>query len=218
MPRFRFGKAAGLTLFEIIVALAVIGLIMGLTIGGMGRLLEWDMKKASNRLVSTMRYLYNKSATEGMFIRLVLDLDENVYWVEATKDPFVVSRGEGGLEAAKEPKEEEETKTLQGAWEGEVQKVKPPKAKFGQVDSFLLKPTKLPSSVFFKDVYVEHRPQPVEAGKVSIFFFPNGYVEEAVINLRDEDDEVHYSLTTNPISGRVQIESRYKRGAEDSYE
>ena len=216
MQRLRSCKASGLTLFEIIVAMALVGLIMGLTIGGMGRLLEWDMKKASNRLVSTMRYLYNKSATEGMFIRLVLDLDEHVYWVEATMDPFVVSRGEGGLGAAEESKEETETKTLKGAWEeeGEVQKLKPRKAKFGQVDSFLLKPTKLPSSVFFKDVYVEHRPAPVEAGKVSIFFFPNGYVEEAVINLRDEDDEVHYSLTTNPISGRVQIESRYKRGAE----
>ena len=213
MQRLRSCKASGLTLFEIIVAMALVGLIMGLTIGGMGRLLEWDMKKASNRLVSTMRYLYNKSATEGMFIRLVLDLDEHVYWVEATMDPFVVSRGEGGLGATEE---ETETKTLKGAWEeeGEVQKLKPPKAKFGQVDSFLLKPTKLPSSVFFKDVYVEHRPNPAEAGKVSIFFFPNGYVEEAVINLRDEDDEVHYSLTTNPISGRVQIESRYKRGAE----
>ena len=52
----------------------------------------------------------------------------------------------------------------------------------------LLKGQKFPNSVFLKDVFVEHHEGAVENGQVTIAFFPNGYVERAVINLRDEDD------------------------------
>jgi general secretion pathway protein H len=194
----------GFTLFEIIVAMAVVGLIMGVAVSQMGNLLERDMKKASNKMAATIRYLYNKAATESLYIRLVMDMDEQAYWVEATADPVAVAR----IDEDTKNDEEEEAEELE---EGEVPKLKPHKPRFGQVDSYLLKPSKLPGSVFFKDVYVEHRPGAVEAGKVALYFFPNGFVEEAVINLRNEDDDVFYSLKTSPISGRVGIESEYRR-------
>lgn len=220
---------SGFTLFEIIIALAIVGLIMGIAIGGMDRFLELDMKKASNKLAATIRYLYNKSASEGLYIRLVLDVSEQNYWVEATTDPVRVAK-EDKDEARKKPKkdktkdkdkdkdkdkEEGEGEEKKGGGEEGPEKLTPKEPTFGQVDSFLLKPTKLPQTVFFKDVYVEHRTFPIDGGKASIFFFPNGYVESAVINLRDEDDEVHYSLKTNPISGRVSIENFYRNLEEE---
>lgn len=201
------------TLFELIVAIAIVGLIMGVVVGRMDQYLELDMKKASNKLGSTVRYLYNKSATDGIYIRMVLDIDERTYWVEATSDPTRISAdmevgsassedGEKGAEAASE--EAEETP------EGEKPKLKYPKPSFGQVDSFLLKATKLPDPVFFKDVFVEHRRSAVEGGKVAIYFFPNGYVESAIINLRNEDDDYFYSIKTNPVTGKVSIENEYR--------
>ena len=112
------------------------------------------------------------------------------------------SEGEG--EEAASPEEEEPV------FEDGVHKIKAPEPNFGAVDSHLLRPTKLPDTVFFKDLHVEHRQYPVEGGKEFIYFFPNGYVERAIINLRDEEDEVNYSLATNPISGRVSIEPEYR--------
>ncbi len=219
---------AGFTLIEIVVSLFIVGLILGVVISRMDTMLSWDMKAASNKMASTIRYLYNKAATEGLYIRLVLDLEEQAYWVEATTDPFVISTGEEGRaregkqEAPEAPAEEgaaeegaaEAPAEGEGTEEGAPQQLKPKEAVFSQVDSYLLRPVKLPDSVFFKDVYVEHRPDAVEGGQESIYFFPNGFVEHAVINLRNEDDDVNYSLETNPVSGKVSIEDRYRTGKE----
>lgn len=225
-------KDRGFTLLEIVVSLAVIGLIMGVVAGQMGDVFDRDLKKASTQLSSTIRYLYNKSATEGIYIRLVLDIDERSYWVEATSDPVSVSRGEEkGKKAAAKDEKKDEAKTAgsdaakdttgtgdeasEGVLKpGEIEKLKPKEATFSPVDEFLLKPTRLPDGAYFKDIQVEHKQSPVEGGKESVYFFPNGYVERAIINLRDEDDEVHYSLETNPISGRVSIEDKYRRMGE----
>lgn len=218
--------ASGFTLIEIVVALAVIGLIMGVAVGQMDRIFELEMKKTSNRLASTIRYLYNKAAMDRMYIRLVLDIEEQSYWVEATTDPFVLAREDSSRPRPQETRKKEgegveasEGETPGGesaeggggaAAEGEVQKMKVPEPKFGPIDSHLLKPVKMPDMVFIKDLYVEHARGPIEGGKGAIHFFPNGYVERAVINLRDEEDTVNYSLETNPISGRVSIEPEYR--------
>ena len=79
-----------------------------------------------------------------------------------------------------------------------------------QVESHLLQPVRLPESVFFKDIMTEHQPIPQEGGQVTLNFFPNGYVERAVINLRNEDDDVYYSLETIPMAGQVSIENEYR--------
>lgn len=206
----------GFTLLEIVVSIAVVSLILGVVISRMDTMLEWDMKKASNKLASTMRYLYNKAASEGLYIRLVLDIDENVYWVEATADPFVITAGEEEARPSAQESEASEEGVAEGSEvegfeeEGESYGLKPREPIFTPVESHLLKPTKLPGSVFFKDVYVEHQRMGVDSGKESIYFFPNGYVEHAVINLRNDDDDVNYSLETNPVSGRVNIEDRYR--------
>ncbi len=218
----------GFTLFELLITMAIVGMVLGLVVGGMGRFLETDMKSASARLAAVIRYLYAKSVTESAYIRLVLDFDQQVYWVEATGDPVRLSRPSDSADMsvaekkaseereAERKKQEEQTATAKAqAGEGEVLEVPensilPKEPQFGSVDSYLLKPTKLPDGIFLKDVYVEHRDDGVDSGKEYIYFFPNGYVESAVINLRNEDDDINYSLKTYPLSGRVGIENAYR--------
>ncbi len=200
---------------------------MGVVVGRMGDYLDADMKKASNRLASTIRYLYNKAVMEGVYLRIVFDLNEQTYWVEATHDPVLLVAEEKPKDRKREEEEkteekekaevaektEAETETGESEAEktlGQIPKLEIKKPVFSQVEAYLLKPTKLPDPVFFKDVMTEHHPLPVEGGEATIAFFPNGYVERAVINLRDEDDEVHYSLETNPITGQVKITNEYR--------
>lgn len=218
-------RQRGFTLLEIVVSLAIVGLVLGVVISRMDTMMDLDMKSSSQKLASTIRYLYNKAATEGLYIKLVLDIEQNAYWVEATTDPFVISTGEGLTDRQRKAEEEkakekeaaaaegggttEEEAAAAAAGEGETA-IQPKEPVFTQVESFLLKPVKLPDTVFFKDVYVEHRPLGASAGQEAIYFFPNGYVEHAIVNLRDENDETNYSLETNPISGRVSIEPEYR--------
>ena len=211
----------GFTLLELIVAIALIGLLVGLAVPRLDRYLEIDMKKASNRLASTIRYLYNKSATERLYLRLVFDIGEQTYWVEATRDPVMIASPEEQERVAK-LKEIEKRKSespAAGAAEKKTEEggtelpppLMPSEPTFSKIEEYLLKPTRLPEDVFIKDIYVEHIPTAVAGGQVAIHFFPNGYVEEAIVNLRDEDDEVHYSLKTNPVTGEVSVESEYRR-------
>ncbi|MFA4974715.1 MAG: type II secretion system protein [bacterium] len=213
----RLKRSLGFTLLEIVVSMAVIGLVLGVVISRMDTMLDLEMKSSSKKLATAIRYLYNKAATEGLYIKLVLDIEENSYWVEATYDPFVISMGEGSSVAPKkdgskksEGEDAAEGDETEEDEEGET-RIKPREPVFTQMETFLLKATKLPNSVFFKDVYVEHKPAGTSAGEEAIYFFPNGYVEHAIINLRDEDDETNYSLETNPINGRVSIEPEYRR-------
>jgi len=189
----------GFTLFELMITIAIIGMVVGVVMGGMNDILQLNMKKASSRLASTIRYLYNKSATEGCYIRLILDLKERNYWVEATKDPVLVEKVGTNDDESDKKSDTDEDKN----------KLKPSKPSFGHEDSFLLKPTKLPDNVFFKDVFVEHMEAPVDSGQVAIYFFPNGYVEHCIINLRNESDDVFFSLESSPISGEVAIDDHY---------
>lgn len=229
--------SSAFTLLEIIVALAVVGIIISVVVTRMDTMLEWDMKKASNRLASTIRYLYDKAALEGLYIRLVFDIEENTYWVEATTDQFSMSSADADSKKKKTDKKTDKDKNSTGEnveeenmatekdsniekdqkadtkndlFETDVPKLKPHEPVFNQAEDFLLKPTKLPETVFLKDVYVEHEQGPIAGGKVMIHFFPNGYVEHAVVNLRDENDDMNYSLETNSVNGRVTIEDKYR--------
>jgi len=207
------------------ITLAIVGIMMGLVVGTMSRSKDRNMKKSTALLASTIRYLYNKSAMEGLYIRLVIDLDKQSYWVEATADPFVISREEDTSTAALKAQKEKQAAKEKAAGktegepqppaeekpkEGEPKKMKPPEPKFSPVDSYLLRPTKLPDRILFKDLQVEHKNSPVENGQESIYFFPNGYVEHAIINFHDDADEINYSLETKPMSGGVSIEDRYR--------
>lgn len=216
-------RSRGFTLFELLVAIALVALMMGLVVSGMNNYLDRDMKQASNRMASTMRYLYNMAVTQGLYLRLVLDLEEETYWVEATHDPYLLA-DEAEIEKIREAAEKnaEGRKSAKPAKAKEassggslVEELPPPLTPklpaFSQVAEHLLKPSRLPPSIFFKDVYVEHHPGPIDQGKATISFFPNGYVEETIVNLRDEDDETHYSLKTNSVTGRVGVEAEYRR-------
>lgn len=212
----------GFTLFELIVTITIVGLLMGVVVSRVDDLLSLEMKKTSNKLASTIRYLYNKSATEGIYMRLIFDMEAQSYWVEATSEPFLLEAAETEKtrkekeEEAKKKKETEEGAPAEEETEGassaapKIPKLEIKKPTFTQTESYLLRPTKLPNNVFFKDVMTEHHLTPIEGGEAAIYFFPNGYVEHAVINLRDEDDEVFYSLETNPITGAVKIENEYR--------
>lgn len=199
---------AGMTLIELMVGMAVVGVILSVVVGGMRNVLDTEMKSTASRLGSTIRYLYNKAVTERLYLRVVYDLDEHSYKVEATTEPFVIST-EGTPGATKQepsPEEPAESESAEGEEEGEVTET----AVFSEEESYILKAVTLGSGVYFKDVQVSYQEGRAEEGLAYTYFFPNGYATPTVINLRDEEDEDNYSLEVLPLSGRVRIRSEYR--------
>lgn len=202
----------GMTLIEIMVTLAIVGLVLGITISQVGGTFDSHARQGMRELSAIIRYLYNKAASENLTMRIAFDLEKQSYVVEATSDLFLLESEEAKQERLKKEKEatsslSKDTKSADGKTETSATKAE---ANFGAVDSHLLKPTPLPGGVFFKDVQTEHDKEPVTRGLAYIYIFPNGYVERAIVNFRNEDDSEKRALVINPITGDSRVFDDYK--------
>ena len=65
-----------------------------------------------------------------------------------------------------------------------------------------------------REVWVQHRDDSVTSGQVSIYFFPIGSAEKAIIELADGGDAV-YALKVHGLTGEVETVDGQVRDAED---
>lgn len=207
---------SGFTLVEILIVVAIIALIMGVSVGYLGDWTDAKLSETSGKLAGTIKYVYNEAAVKNQYYRLLIDLDAQSFSVEASGEPFKIGRGEEGTEPTEEGAAAPSSSNKEAAAnEGEGS---PPSASpegppagggFSAVGTLLLKPIKLPEGIRIKDVYVAHAGKKIESGRTAVYFFPNGWVEKAVINLSDEKGETFYSLETNPSTGKTKIRTEY---------
>src|SRR5262249_25836918 len=125
---------------------------------------------------------------------------------EECTEPVVVAVEEEESEAKEEEKGEEKTEEK---GEGEEKK-KSSESSCVPSESSLLKPVKLPSGVLFKDVTLSYLKTKKEQGKATTYFFPDGYATPTLINFKDDDDENHFSVEVEALSGKVIVTSDYK--------
>ncbi len=220
--RDRFLKSQlGFTLIEILVVMVIIASVMGLAVSMFSNTAADALEETASQLSGTIRYVYNEAAVQNKYYRLVVDLggvgsEGQSFSVEVSDQPFkIVSSEEGEPDASlsdtpPEPSEDSLSPEEEPNSE-EVQKTEnsPSSQGFAQVSTYLLKPLQISKKIKIKDVTVAHQKTKIEQGKTAIYFFPNGWVEKAVINLSDEKEEQFYSLETFSASGRTKIRTKY---------
>ncbi len=208
---------SGLTLIELLVGITIIGMIFAVGASGLKSAFDTNLRQSSSRLASTLRYLSNKAVTDHLYLRMVYNLSDQTYRVEESRDPTVISPEEEEKETVAKAKEAKEKETEKEDTEKEDAEEAPskPEAAFSPSESKLLKPVKLPSGVFFKDVSVSYLPHRKEQGEVATYFFPDGYATPTLINLRNEEDDNHFSVELFALSGRVKVIANYKESLEE---
>ena len=72
-----------------------------------------------------------------------------------------------------------------------------------EVKDSLLKKRELKRGIKLSGVMTTHQKDVREDGKAYIYFFPNGFVEKALIYLTDGGRE--FTLETQPLTGRVRV-------------
>jgi general secretion pathway protein H len=211
-------RQRGFSLIEILVVIAIAGLLMGASVYGFRAVTKSELRGSAAKLAGAIRYCFDRSVTTGSYFRLVIDLDGNKYWAERSDDRMYLTRtkeeapgrGQAFDEAALEKKQAAEDKKFEDelATRGGVAATldpppKPKRARFQSFKDAALPQVKLGKARLF-DMFTPRQREPYTKGRAYLYFFPDGHTENAMVRLTDGAD-AWYSLVVHPLSGRVEV-------------
>lgn len=205
----------GLTLIEMLIVLAILGLFMAGVLLGSGQLASAKLKKTATGLSGAIRVAYTRASATSKSVRLVFDFNQQAFWMEEAEQPMLVSpkdaAGNGGAEAvtALEQQSLAESDRL-------VKGPTAPRAHFRQVDMGLLatdSDTKgnirnLPAGIEFRSIQTTHDDGPRGTDRAYLYFWPGGQTERASIQIRKGDsteDADTMTLMIAPLTGSVSV-------------
>ncbi len=193
--------AVGYTLLEMLAVIAVV-LVAGVAVvAGVASVRKASLTTSAARVAAAVRYLYDLAVLNNRPYRLVVDLDGQSFRGEPVQDacgaallPSDEERrfGVGSpVEPEATPREPDRAAGEEGAGETEPRRIRPKENLLGK--------QVLPEGIAFAAVMTSHQDEPVEAGEAEVFFFPDGYVEKALIYLKKGD--ATYTVETIPLKG-----------------
>lgn len=189
---------SGFTLLEILLVVALLAGLASVVVPNIGNVVRVGVQSSVRRFSALIRYGYDQSVLTGKVHRIVLNLDTPQSWfIEAGEPgalPIDVTRQ--GLLA-------------EGINERDRVTVEPG---FQKVEGTQLE--KIPSGVRLLSVESWRiGKEPATKGKVSIYLFPGGFVDNATVYLAEEgkEDVQKFKITVQSLSGRISVEAETKR-------
>ena len=235
-------RATGFTLIEVLVVVAIIGLMLGVAVPTVRSVARSDLRSAASRTAGLMRFAFDRAITTGDTLRAMFDFDKGIISLEASQGR--VSLRKGRQQHTTDDESEAETSEEQAS-------AVAPRLPFGlggddeqgdegafpavDAEAFKaaferdLQPVERPKALFrplkkrqlklaervrIDAVATPRLTKEVTDGRVGLHFFPMGHAEPAVVYLRDKSDEV-YSVVIHPLTGRTQVYAcRYRLPAD----
>lgn len=185
----RSGRRSGFTLIEILIVVAIISIVMALGLPAISRVTYQRLNSTTRQFVGMIKTIRNDAILLSVVHRLVLDMDKQEYWVEEQSGSELLANPDADNSKKKTPTKKDDDA--------------PPA--FNRSDKYGKKPKAMPGGVRIRGVLKAQEGFRTE-GTVYIHFFPNGFNEQAIVQLaRENDDSGGYSLFIRPASGRMEI-------------
>lgn len=186
-------NSQGFTLIEIMVVLGIIAVAYGAFVmfGFGGKSL---LRQESQRLMQTIRYTYQLASAQGLYYRIVFNLEDGTYTVESSDDPVFVEV------EPEDPDDEDE----------EDEEDSDDDSSFGEADDDLLDVYELDEDAKIYSVYVDHQRDARYSDKAYLNFFPRGYTQFAVIQISDLEEDKALTLQVNPVTGVITVYDGFK--------
>jgi general secretion pathway protein H len=205
------GRARAMTLIETLVTLAIIALISGIAILGLGVRSSAKLKAAAAQLAGSIKIAYAHSIATSKSVRLVFDFSTNKTTMEVSPDRHLMKKDPAGGANPATQLEQEALEASKAIADGP----QTPRAQFDVATAFGMPKAgrDLPSGINFWRVQTQHDADPVSEGRAYLYFFPNGQTEAASMQLRvsnsDEAEDSNYlTVVVSPLTGRAEV----KRG------
>ena len=211
----------GLTLIEILVALAVMALVAAISIPTLEGLLALKQRSAAKDLAQTYTWLLDEAALRNVAFRMVYNLDRSTWMIEAGDPATLVFSNPEAREEHDEKLEDEMSRyTKREIEEGEADDVESDRGRFVGLSDIAFKSAQtLPTGTRFSFVYTpqydEEGLTPTENGPPDdeeedriayTYVFPDGTAEHTVVRIVDDDDESEgWTIEVLPISGDIRL-------------
>jgi general secretion pathway protein H len=217
-PRAKSSPAQrGITLVEVLISLAIVGLIAGIGLLGVGAQESARLRSGAVLVAGAVRTAYSHSSGVSKPLRLVFDIQGKQVILEESSATLTVTKNDrtGGAAAATDAERaavEEAEAILKGP--------RAPRPSFSPTKAFGFNPDEgtsgkaLPFRVRFVQIETGHEDEPATEDRAYLYFWPGGQTERAAIVLTtagtDEEPTEQNSMTVlvSPLTGKTEI----KRG------
>ena len=194
---------AGFTLIELVLVVAIVGLMMGIFVVKLSDVNYWKEEAALKKLGELVIFLNNQSVMDQSFYRMEFDLENRQYRIGVVKNESAITQNQSGVNL---PPLQLELSAMLSPDMGDESTVIPPPS-----HPSLAEPTTLPGSMQFLDVMTPRGKSTAGDSRENPFliFSPRGTSEFGVIHLALGPDRP-VTILVNPWTGMAEVYREYK--------
>jgi general secretion pathway protein H len=199
-------QARGFTLIEILIVVAVIGVVALAAAPAVSSLTGANARSAAGEIAGASRYLFDTAALRHETCRLVVDIDHREWWAECTTPAPGAGTVRSQPVLGKDGSTEDDEAALARGFSDEPSAEKRKllaRAGFTEFKDRQVQKRKLRGGAAFDRVWTPRQRDPQTKGKAYVYFFPQGQVDAAHIPVADGGNA--YTVVTQPLTGRARV-------------
>ena len=205
-------RLEGLSLVEVMIVTVIVAIAMTGVTMSLRAVTEASLRSASVKIAAACRYAYQRAIIKSRTVRVVFDFNNNTIAIEEAHGQIVIGRGDGEDEvserdsAGSDPWQEARALVESGET-FEVAEGASPWGPLQDDEGNTLEryqAQELADGVQMLRIITPHEPEPRTEGIGAVYFFPQGYSENAFVQITDGDDDV-FTVHVHPLTGRGRI-------------
>jgi general secretion pathway protein H len=199
----RAGQPRGFTLIEVLIVVAVIGVMAFAAAPAVSSFTGANARSAAGEIAGASRYLFDTAALRHETCRMVVDIDHQEWWAECT---VAAPGGRRGQPVMGKDGVAEDDEQLSRGYSDEPDPEKRrflARARFAEFKDRQVQKRKLKGSAAFEKVWTPRQRDLQTRGKAYVYFYPQGLVDAAQIPVVDGSSV--YTVVTQPLTGRARV-------------